>query len=585
MSAVLGRDSNIVPRWDLGLRQRGKALAWSLGVLYAIAIIGLWAVYRIEDTVVLNVGNSYARPYLHRFLTDEHNDQIDYTYTTSGSALVLPGLGSGQYRVRLGVSGWRPPPYTTPALTLRSGSFVTTFPLRHINHVVAYELIFPPTLGDLSIGFDSDLYTPSPDDPRMLGVALDWVEVQRLGSLPPLTTTALLLALVTLFWWFWLRVGLSAPNAALLTSVLLLSLLAGLLQARILITVGLSRWVIALLLLHLLLWPLQRIVRGGIERYNLEVSPAAWSWLWAIFGMALLFKLGGMLYPHGIFFDEAAHTKRVDMLLRGRFMELYQPGYTSYMGVTVGLEGGFMPYSPLWYLIIAPLRMIGIPIGDAMNGLSAILDATKGLMIFVITQATLRRQRAALLASGIYQLLPMPYFLLSWGNYPTQFGLWASLLAITYLALHYQQMQVIRQWRPFTVWVALLALAILSYTMIGVIAFTMFGILIVIKAAQGFKMNRHLIYALVAGMLLAEALAFSVYHVQFVPIITQTTIPSVVERITQKVSDDPRTEVEPQGTPLTSFVANVSFLRNHSTDPLLMLALIGLVWLYIDSRG
>jgi len=519
------------------------------------------------------------------FLADEQNDQINFAYTTRGSTLVLPGVGSGPYRVRLGISGWRPAPFTPPALTLRSGAFLTTFALRNLDHVATYDLVLPPTLGDLQIAFDSNLYSPSPDDPRMLGVALDWVEVEALGQLPPATTTALMVALITLLWWFWLRVGLSSGRATLLTGVLLVSMLWGLLRARMLITVGLGHWVIVLLLLHLLLWPLQYLMRRVLQRHNLEISPVVWSWLWAIFGMALLFKLGGMLYPHGIFFDEAAHTKRVDMVLRGRFMELYQPGYTSYMGVTVGLDGGFMPYSPLWYLIIAPLRMIGIPTGAAMNGLSAILDASKGLMIFLIAQATLKRERAALLASGLYQLLPMPYYLLSWGNYPTQFGLWASLLVLTYLALHYQQMLMLRHRRRFTIWVALLALAILSYTMIGVIAFTMLGMLILIKAARSFKANQHQIYVLIAGMLLAEALAFSVYHFQFVPTVVQTTIPSVMDRLTHKVSANPRTDAEPEGTPETSFIANVSFLRNHSTDPLLVLALIGLVWLYIDRRG
>lgn len=582
---MLPRNARKVPSWSPDLWRRVKALAISLGVLYAITLIGLWIVYRVENTVALDMGSSYARPFLHGFLRDTQNDQTAFAYTTRGSTISLPGSASGPYRVRLKISGWRPAPYKTPALTLRSGTFSTTFPLRDVNQTIFYDLVLPPTAGDLLLEFESDLYRPSVDDQRSLGVALFTVEVRGLSSFPPLTTTAVMLVIATLLWWFGLRVGLSGSAATLLSGVVLLCLLVGLAQARLLITIGLNRWMITLLLLHLLLWPLQRLMQTVMRRYDLEITPASGNWLWAIFGLALIFKLGGMLYPVAIFYDQAAHTVRVQMLLDGRFLELYRPGFTSYMGGTVGLESGYMPYSPLWYIIIAPLRLMGIAIGNAMNGLSGILDTSKGLMIFLIALATLRRERAALLASGLYYLLPMPYFLLSWGNYPTQFGLWAALLAITFLTLNYEHMPEVRQWRSFGMWAALLALAILSYTMIGLLAFTMFGVLIVIKALQGIKPNWGIIQALVVGMLVAEIFSFAIYHYQFAAVFVSSTLPSVINSVLTKANAELRTDVEPRESPLSNVLANNAFMRNHTTDLLLIVALIGFVWLYIDDKA
>lgn len=584
MSTVLRRNSGISPPWNSDLWQYAIPLAVALGVLYIIAIAGLWIVYRIQDTVVLNVGDSYARPHLVNFAEDEHNDKYNFAYTGRDSAIALPGPGSGPYRVRLALSGWRPQAFEAPVLTVHSEAFTTTFPVTD-PHILCYEVVLPATTGDLLIRLDSNLYTPSAQDPRQLGVVVDRVEVQSLGWLPPLTTTALVLSLITLLCWFGLRVGLSSSQAALLTGVVLLGLLVGLAQFRLLITVTLSRWVVTLLLLHLMLGPLQQLISRVMRRHDLTITPTGWNWLWAIFGLALLFKLGGALYPHAIFFDQAAHTKRVQMVLDGRFIELYQPGFTSYMGGTVGLGSGYMPYSPLWYLIIAPLRLVGFSIGDAMNGLNAILDVSKGLMIFLIALKTIGRQRAALLASGLYHLLLMPYFLMSWGNYPTQFGLWAALLAITFLTLNYDHMPTLKQRGPFIIWTALLVLALLSYTMIGLLAFSMLALVCLFKALRRARSNWSLIQALVAGMLAAEIFAFAIYHFQFVPAIVSSTIPSVVSNITDNSKADLRSDVEARESPLSNVLANSGFLRNHTTDLLLLIILVGIVWLHFDSRA
>ncbi|MFQ3631843.1 hypothetical protein [Roseiflexus sp.] len=572
-----------VLNWQILAQKREASVGAPLVALYAIALIGLTFVYWLNPVVALNVGDTYSRAYLRHFHLNERNEQFDFAYTTQGSTIVLPGPVAGSYLVRLRISGWRPDPHEDAILTLRSGRQAVTFPVRR--QTATYDMFFPATSGDLVIAFESNLYTPSSTDPRLLGVALDRVEVEGRGVLPPLTTTIQILAIISLLWFFWRRVGLKSEIALLLTSAVLFIALVGLLQARLFITVALMPWIAVLVLLHLILWPLQQIMRIITQRCNLTVSAEGWNWLWGIFGVALLFKAGGALYPHAIFIDEWPHMQRVQMVLQGRFLELYRPGFTSFLGGTVGLEGGYLPYSPLWYLIIAPIHMAGIPIGDAMNGLNALLDVSKGLMIFLITLKTLHRERTALIAAALYHLLPMPYFLMSWGNYPTQFGLWASLVVLTFLALNYQQMPVLREWKRFGLWTGLLALSLLSYTIIGIMTFTMLGILMLVKLLQGAKTNRQFALSVLIGMVLAESFAFAVYHVQFVSVFVNSTLPSVVNNISNMTAAELRPDVEARESPLSNFLANTIFLRNHTTYPLLILAIVGLGGLYFDRSG
>lgn len=273
-----------------------------LMALYFVAVVGLAIVYWFKPVVVLNIGDSYARPYLYHFYADERNTQFDFVYTRERSTIVLPGVASGPYLVRLRMSGWRPEPYTAPMLTIGAGDTMVTFPTHKMP--ANYDLLLPPTWGDFNITFASDLYRPSDDDPRLLGVAVDAIEVQDEGRWPPPTTTVQTLVLISLLWWFWCRVGLPGEVSALLTGGILVLGLVGLFHARLFVTVALPHWLATAGLLHLVLWSSKRLIQTVLRRHGLTVSHTGWTWLWCVFGAALLFKVGGALYPHAIFIDE-----------------------------------------------------------------------------------------------------------------------------------------------------------------------------------------------------------------------------------------------------------------------------------------
>ncbi|MBA3468901.1 MAG: hypothetical protein H0T53_04580 [Herpetosiphonaceae bacterium] len=549
-------------------------------LLWIVILLGMALIYWQPATSQLDIGSSYARAHLVGFFADEAQGSTTYAYSGAQSALTVPGAGSGALVATTRINGWRPDGVEPAQVTLSAGGGSLQF--SPLTTPTLYHIFLPPGVGDARIDLSVNPYQPAGADLRSLGIPLEQLAVRPLSRQPARTTLGWLMLLAALLWTYGRRIGLAPWLAGGLTLVPVAAILLGIWRVRLLLTVGLVPWVIAALLLHLLLGPGRWLLARTLQRHRLEVAPLVWRWLWGIFGVALLIKLGGMLYPHIRVFDEAAHLLRVRWVLDGRFGELYFPNYTSFMGATVGIEGGYFPYSPLWYLVSAPFAALGLPIGATMNGLSAVLDVSKGLLIFVIALATTRRERLALLATALYHLLPMPYYLLSWGNYPTQLGLWATLVATTYLVLNYERLL---QRRVFGWWVALLALCILTYTVIGIFAWTMFGLVALLEALRGRRRQPGIIRGVLVGIIIAEIFAFGIYHVQFAGVMLQSTLPSLLKSTQDKADGPATTTVDARESPLSNLNANTVFMRNHATDGLLLVGLIGMVGLYTDPAA
>ena len=378
------------------------------------------------------------------------------------------------------------------------------------------------------------------------------------------------------------RLAFQPAAAALLALVLASSMLYGLINARMLIAVGFVRWLVVLAGLHVLLWPLRAAIGFLYRKSDIELAVGEEIWLTRIFAAATLVKLGGILYPHIIIFDEPAHVMRMQWLLDGRFLELYRPGYTSYMGDTVGLGSGQFPYSPLWYLVVAPFRFLGLSLKDATNGLSALMDVSKLIPIHMIVRATIGSRRTALMAAGFYHLIPMPLFLLSWGNYPTQFGLWASLLATAFLVVNYRHFAGRRM---FITWVAFMALAILSYTVLGVFAVSLFGLIGLLGLAQRDGMGLRRFRFIITGMIVAELFCFAIYHVQFASAFLRDTLPAVVSGTADRIDAPLDAGAEARVNAAANIAANNQFTVNHFTSLGLLLSAAGFVALMLDPRA
>lgn len=549
-------------------------------VIVGWALVALALAYRVPQPLSIDVGSTYSRAYLRGFEPSQRNDTTDptiarsYAFSQAQAEIFVPGAGRHSFTTALRFDGWRRP--EVPPALVNAGTAETNVTFAPTNGLRSYHLLVRSSDGDLSYRITSNTFEAGPNDARLLGIPVDRFSAQPLTGGMPLRAALLVLVLALSGYALARRLALRPAESALLTLLLVSALIYGLLSARLLVTVGLTRWLVVLLGLHVALWPLRRLLRAIYQRSGVALDAAEEAWLWRFFAVGALLKLGGVLYPHAIIFDEYEHVKRMNMILDGKFLELYQPSYTSYMGGTVGLGGGQFPYSPLWYLVVLPFHFLGLGLPDATNGLSALLDVSKLFPIHMIARVTLDSRRGALLAAGLYNLLPMPYFLLSWGNYPTQFGLWALLLATAFVVVNYERLALPALDRGrFLVWVALMALAILSYTVLGVFAVTLFGLIGLLGLVRSGRPGWRRLQVIVAGMIVAELFCFAIYHVQFARAIVQDTLPALVQGTADRVDNPLDEQADARDNALANFQANNQFSVNHFTWPLLILSGLG----------
>ncbi len=553
---------------------RWRADLVALVLLAAGVLGGLSLVYRVLQPLELDIGGSHARAYLRGFDNPEKNESYTYAFSRERAQVFLPGAGGGYWEAVLRFDGVRPT--GTPPAWVNLTANDASLTLAPANGVRLYHLLAPATHGDLDLRLTTNAFPAGANDPRLLGIPLDRVTAHALHPSAPLRAGLLILALAVGLYTLGRRLALRPSVSALIVLATVALALWSLAEARLLLTVGLVRWLVVLAGLHVALWPLRRLVRAVYERAGAPLSAGEEAWLWRIFAVATLVKLGGILYPHAIIFDQAAHVLRMNWILDGRFLELYRPGYTSYMGDTVGLGGGQFPYSPLWYLIVVPFNFLGLSLPDATNGLSALMDVSKLFPIHLIARVTLRSRRTALFAAALYNLIPMPYFLLSWGNYPTQFGLWASLLATAFLVVNYDQFALgLRARRTFWIWVGLMALAILSYTVLGVFSISLVGLIGLLglfqRGGQGWKR----LWFIVAGIVVAELVCFAIYHVQFAHSLATETLPAIVTGTLDRLDNPLEAQADPRANAWANFQANNQFTFNHFTSLVLVLTAIG----------
>ncbi len=516
----------------------------------------------------IDIGTTYARPYLSGFHDLERNAQFTFSFTKGDALITFPGIGSSWTVVTFRANGFRPEGSPPPQLSVATSEMAPVeIKLRSVP--ARYYLLTPPSDDHLRVQFMSDTFR-APGDPRPLGVAIDWISARQAEYGWPFWQAIHLALFGALGFWLLRRVAVAARPAAIITA-LAIALLSGLLAIyRIWWAIFTpSLWGI-LLGLHLALTPLRAFTRAAFARGGETLPPPLEQWLWRIALLAALVKIGGVVYPQTIVYDEKWHVPRTQLVLEGRFMELVVPSRVTLLGDTVGFEGGHFPYSPLWYLITAPFGLIGLDLGLASNVLNTALDVSRSLLIAYITLRLFGRPALAVIAAGCYHLLLMPYFLISWGNWPTQLGLWGTLVLIA-VALAHDDQPTTRQ----ALWgvTAAAALAMLTYTVVGIMAFTMMGIYALLELFRRELPSLQRGRLILTGLILAEVAAFLIYHVWYVPVVVAETIPAISSALSQRVA---RADALPLPTP----AIDGAFIVNHLTWPGIALILVGAVMIW-----
>ncbi len=375
----------------------------------------------------LDVGEQPDEVYLSGFYEPEKAAGESFRWSTGEGRLDIPASGMVPLRLDLRLSAPRPAEVPPPRLSLAGNGHLlletTVAPAPRI-----YSLLLPAeasSLGNLELRWRSETFSPGESDPRVLGFALDHLEIWRVGRplvlLPP---EVYLCSLATVFLAVLLarRLGWPRPGALGVGFVCALALAAALAWARPLLAPGLPFLPLALAcswLFHALLRrPFERcFVRlgGGLPLF---AERALWST--ALFFLAV--RLAGCLHPAMETWDLCFHFHRLQDVARG------EPFFTITSGEWRGLQ---TLYLPSFYVVLAPLWAVFggrlVPLQVA----AVLLDTSSALLVAYLSCRLLGR-KATWPAAFLYLTMPQSSIIFSWGIVANIFGQWLFLLLLAF---------------------------------------------------------------------------------------------------------------------------------------------------------
>jgi hypothetical protein len=271
-----------------------------------------------------------------------------------------------------------------------------------------------------------------------------------------------------------------------------------------------------------------------------------------------------MLYPYFVAIDVQWHMDRARWILDGQLPILYgvnSPLNESTMPTAEwGANRPVIPYSP-WYHIFATIfAFTPLPMVLAANMFSLLLDATRPILIAVIARTSGLSPRGALIAAITYAALPVGFLLHSWGNVPTAFGLWLTLLAHTLIIALWGRLG---ERGPMLALSLVLLAAFLIYTVTGVfmgvflVGLTVLIWLNALRGGQwaGLRAGLRPLW-LAAGV--AITLALIIYYGQYIALMIARTVP-YMQTVFTKGPESVGVERPPFGAYMLGFIPHLDY--------------------------
>lgn len=435
-----------------------------------------------------------------------------YRWSRDESRVLLPGLGRGAWQVELTVVTRHPDNQPVNAQVYANGTLLAQLPesgeTRRIRLAVPARLMGS---GDLELTLRANTF----EDPRPLGMFVSNVLVaplevrSGLRFLPPWGT---LLAGVILVLGLYACLDLllrgthspaqGAVAAALcawgaLALPLLLVVAGGWMLAvqrypTSFMVHRLAGLALASLLLLLVLRPLLRwsLRAAGVPLEDGEPSaavdhqpagrlapigaylrrpwPAFINGLLLIFFLSYWLKVGGMLYPYFVSIDVNWHMDKVRWILQGQLPLIYSTNSPLNELTMPTAEWGearpVIPYSPYFHMFATSFALLPWSMAFTANMLSVLVDCSRVFLIALLGYKAGLRRSGALLAALLYAVLPVTFLLHSWGNMPTTFGLWWTLLATTFALVAWRRLH---RPGPFALLTLFFLGSLLFYTVTG----------------------------------------------------------------------------------------------------------------------
>ncbi|MBA3947613.1 MAG: hypothetical protein H0X37_24040 [Herpetosiphonaceae bacterium] len=462
-----------------------------------------------------------------------------YRWSKRQSLISFPGLGLGWWQTTLVLSGQRPASSPSTAILKTTGQDITLLLTNTARH---YNVLLPATRGNLIINLASPGFVPHQLDPqnvdaRRLGVALHDMSVAPawVSWLPPPTMSWLVIVTLLLSYTALRVTGLRASWAIAVPLAMLLLLLVGLQQQRLVMGPYLPRLFVTGLVGVLLIAVVRLIAPRLFRVGGVKLSPPALTGLLLIIYVGYLLKASGLVWPSFLPIDIEWHMEKTRRILAGRLAELWRadsPFHQSVMPTLWGSDKPVIPYTPFYHMFSTIWAILPWRLETSANIFSAVIDSLRPLFICFMVLKFGFRERAAIVGGLVYTLIPATFLLHAWGNTPTTNGMWWSLLAITLLVGCWEHLTEQR-------WSWLILLLILTATMLFYAVTAVFTTLLFMGVIIGLYLVRLPRQAWPIALILALAVIVStgIYYWQFIGPILVRTIPHFTSSIEQGGKD------------------------------------------------
>jgi hypothetical protein len=482
-----------------------------------------------------------------------------YRWSRDESAIVLPNLGQGAWTVELGLITIHPDNQPLNAQVFANGVPLAQLPESNVTRRV--KLFVPAELmgsGNLELVIRSKTFS----DPRPLGVFFSEAVVAPAAggglstAFPPWGSFgyalvavlgaygALVAALRGLGDWEIRRLGDQKRLAGVpwgLVGMGAVVLVGGLLLALFRFPVGfmlpsLAGLGLFSLLLMLLLYPFT----AWLFRLAGDSAPP-----WAISAMLIFLlvsfwlKAVGMLFPYFTAIDVQWHMARAQRLIDGELPLFYGTNSPLNESTMPTAEWGenrpIIPYSPYFHMFATVYALLPFPLTFTANMVSLLQDSSRVILIALLARKAGLGWKGAVLGGALFAALPVAYLLHSWGNVPTSFGLWLTLVANTFIIVFWERLH--QRWPLLALSFGLLW-TFLIYTVTGVfmgvflVALTVLAWLNARRGGEWVEITKPLRPLWIAGGV-AMLLAVLLYYGQYLGPIFERTVPYLGTVFTQ----------------------------------------------------
>jgi len=412
----------------------------AFGLLLLLSVSALLLAFQAPGDIFLDFGPNDA-PYVSGFREDFEIDGPTLIHWSKDRARVrLPFYLRSSYEVTLRFKRHIEKP--AEIRLFLDGDAVETFTAPRQDFAVRRFRNLRPGGGVFELGLVS-----SSEDPRPLGLALDWMSVRPsrgfLSVIPTASAFLALLSWVAVFYFLPRALGLGervslAFGAVAAVSLTVIALAHKLWPVHASMTLGLRPHVVMLLLVLFHAW--RRKKRGSFFAEPL----ARWAVLIACAGMAV--RLFALFHPDFYYPDVRTHSKFVSLIwtegLAGFLSNYIENQHRHLLGLQY-VSGRWVafPYPPLLYLSIYPLSLLKLPVEDWMKLVPTALLSVEALVLFAIGGKLGLGPRASLLAVLLHASARVLAFRLAVASYASLFGHFWDMLSALYVTLFFERLR------------------------------------------------------------------------------------------------------------------------------------------------